>query len=261
MKVLLDKTYKGLMSLISPRFKILAYHGVPKENPSDYEVPLSQFRDQMSILCDKGYNVLDLHRAVQNMFSGEILENTIVLTFDDAHESVYENAVPVLLKLGFTATIFVPTGLVGGVDNFSNDSFKVKKIMTWRMLQELIQEGFAIGSHSVTHRDLAELNSDELRHELDDSYRSLCECIGYHKYYFAYPYGLLNEIVLNTVRKSHYIGALCFGSVMSNWRKVDPFLLKRERVLADTGMAKFQRIIDPGQDLRRAIVAMVTKKY
>ena len=154
MSKFLRKTLLGLQSLFEPRFKILAYHGVPNDNPSPYEVSARQFREQMGIIRDEGYQVIDLHSAVQRMQKGYISKRMLVITFDDALESIHENAIPILKEFRFPATIFVPTGLVGMEDTFSKDSSSRKRIMSWIMLQDLASEGFALGSHSVNHSNL-----------------------------------------------------------------------------------------------------------
>ncbi len=261
MKTFLNKLVLGVVSLQRPRFKILAYHGVVRENPDPYEVTVAMFRDQMRLMRDQGFQVFDLHHAVQNMQAGHIAQKSIVITFDDAHESILENAIPILTQYGFPATIFVPTGLVGKKDIFSDELCNQKNIMRWSELESLVESGISIGSHSVNHFDMTTLDKGYLVDEVMKSYYTLVDHFGKQAYYFAYPFGMLNEMVRDVLLVSPYVGGVCFGSVLSNWSKTDPYLIKREKILATTGLKDFIRIIDPGCDLKRACKAHGAKLF
>ena len=63
-------------------------------------------------------------------------DRSVVITFDDGRVNQYHNAVPVLKKLGFTATFFP----------FTHAMDKNPRYFTWAQLRELQQGGFTIGS-------------------------------------------------------------------------------------------------------------------
>lgn len=245
---LFRKLSLGIRSLFQPRFKILAYHGVPKQDPSLYEVSKNQFQEQIHILHEEGYEVLDLHNAVERTRNNACPDKSIVITFDDGYLTIFENAIPILKTFQFTATIFVPTGLVRET---GHGLLEGKQLMTWNQLKELRASGFSIGSHTVRHRNLIDLEDKVQVYEVMESFAHVREYISQGEIYFAYPYGLLSEKVRNLVAASPYVGALCFGSVLSNWAKTDPFLLKREKILSTIDQQQFMRLINPDQDLSR----------
>lgn len=247
----LKRVQNTIISLFVKRFKILAYHGVSRGQTSCYDVSVDQFTDQMMILKKEGYQVVDLGEAVQRMISRNIMHKMITITFDDAYTSIFEHAFPILRELGYTATIFVPTGFIGRTYESLNGSSIMGSVMSWEMLSELSSNGFIIGSHSVTHRNMMQLKYVDLKNECEDSYRSLEEHLGCRNIYFAYPFGLYNEIVKETVRSAKYMGALCFGNCMSNWKRTDPFMIKREKVTTNTCLSDFRRIINPNYDIIR----------
>ena len=93
------------------------------------------------------------------------------------------------------------------------------------------------------------------------SYKSLVEHFGRRDYYFAYPYGLLNDGIRGVALASPYAGALCFGSILSNWKQTDLYLLKREKILSSTSLNEFEGIIDPSNDLTRGLQVFFTRKF
>jgi peptidoglycan/xylan/chitin deacetylase (PgdA/CDA1 family) len=80
------------------------------------------------------------------------------LTFDDGCASDYEEAFPVLRELGMRATFFVVPTLV-----------ETPGYVTWPQLREMVAAGMEIGSHSLTHPFVHELDADGIRREFGDS--------------------------------------------------------------------------------------------
>lgn len=261
MESFVNKLAKGIQSTYHQRLKILAYHGVVKNTPDLYEVRADIFSDQMLILKDEGYHVLHLRQAVKNLYNGQIAGKTVVITFDDAHESILENAVPVLQKFGFPATIFVPTGLAGEKEHFSKDDEIGNRIMDWSQLKSLVDVGICVDSHSVSHPDLRTLNQKALNYEIQESYISLVNQFGKRDYFFAYPFGLFDRNIRNSIAESKFVGALCYGSILSNWQKTDIYQLKREKILSTINLKQFKKIINPDYDIKRSAIAYIKKSF
>ncbi len=100
------------------------------------------------------------------------------LSFDDGHPSWIEVVAPVLCELGIPAMFFVVSGTVGRPGG-----------LTWPQLQRLAEAGFGIGSHTRTHRSLAELDDAAAAREIRDSKAELEDRIGRPVRDFAAPYG------------------------------------------------------------------------
>lgn len=248
----------GVRNLFNPRFKILAYHAVVTNNPGPYEVTSNTFRNHMQILRDWNYSVVPLSTALSALNQGSFPNKMIVITFDDGDISILENAIPILKEHKFSATIFVPTGFVGKSDVFSGHTTE-RQILDWFQLITLINAGFEVGSHSVYHQNLTRLETKELKHEVFQSHRSLVKHLGNREYYFAYPYGMFNKAVRDLLAVSPFAGAMCFGSVLSNWKLTDRYQLKREKVLSTTGLKEFRQLINPVFDFKRAVTAFTIK--
>lgn len=132
-------------------------------------------------------------------------QDRLVLSFDDALQDFFDNAVPLLKRFGFPATVCVPTGCVSDqllrrrLDNWKNNQDSINPIMTWDELKELRQltaiDGKALiefASHSVRHTNLNDIEFDEkaLRYEIECSKLALkCLLEIEDPIFFCFPYG------------------------------------------------------------------------
>lgn len=115
----------------------------------------------------------------------------VVLTFDDAHPSVYSYSYPTMRSFDSTwgATHFLPVtyALPGGV-------------MTVEQLKEMEAHGWETGGHGYNHENLSSAPLDSAEKQIKESYDFLagnglsCES-------FAYPYGNYNASVAEKAKK------------------------------------------------------------
>jgi hypothetical protein len=112
---------------------------------------------------------------------------SVVLTFDDGYADFYSDAFPVLKKLGFTATVFLPTDYIGN----GRPGLRGKQHLTWEQVRELAAQGITFGSHTCTHPQLAELSLQDAEQELRRSKQVFEEqgtgCAGTFCYPFRFP--------------------------------------------------------------------------
>ena len=97
------------------RLSILIYHRVlDEEDPlRKGEVDIHQFESQMSALktfC----NVLDLDEAITRLNNSSLPSRAVSITFDDGYKDNYTRALPILKKLGLSATFFIATEPLNG---------------------------------------------------------------------------------------------------------------------------------------------------
>jgi peptidoglycan/xylan/chitin deacetylase (PgdA/CDA1 family) len=97
----------------------------------------------------------------------EMAARFFCLTFDDGCASDYTEAFPALLELGMRATFFVVPTLV------SEPGY-----VTWSELREMTAAGMEIGSHSLTHPFLHELDAAGVRREFGESKSMLEDRLG-----------------------------------------------------------------------------------
>lgn len=98
-------------------------------------------------------------------------------------------------------------------------------VMSWEQVRELHHAGHEIGSHSLTHPLLPELEGDALREEIVTSRARLRDATGAEVASFCYPNGSYDGRCLVAVRDAGYTCA-----VTTTWglnRRESPYELKR----------------------------------
>ncbi|HKP97239.1 MAG TPA: polysaccharide deacetylase family protein [Fibrobacteria bacterium] len=97
-----------------PRFQILVYHRVlPDNDPFAMSpVSVSAFDRQMALLGSR-FRVVSLDQLTDELDAESLKPGTVCVTFDDGYRDNHDHAMPVLLKYGIPATIFLATGLIG----------------------------------------------------------------------------------------------------------------------------------------------------
>src|SRR3984885_1993628 len=86
-------------------------------------------------------------------------KTVVTMTFDGGYEDMITNALPVLQKDGLHGTFYIISGAL-------NDNSDSPNYMSWSQLQTIYQAGDEIGSHSVLHEALPQVDTDEAIQEL-----------------------------------------------------------------------------------------------
>lgn len=170
----------------------------------------THFDQQMAYLSAHGYHTISFAQWYAHLKIGAPLPpKPIIITFDDGYEDVYTNAVPILQKYGFTATIFVVTGDVGGTNVWDRaKGYDSAPLLTWDELKTLANAGFDIEPHTVTHPHLTRLSPAQAEQEIRDAKATLEARLGRQVDTFCYPYGDYNNEIQNIVRGSGFTGAV-----------------------------------------------------
>jgi peptidoglycan/xylan/chitin deacetylase (PgdA/CDA1 family) len=223
---------------------ILMYHRVAPELPATgpsitrrLTVTRADFAAQMEWLKRHGWHAVTQRQVFDALERGARLPpKPIAITFDDGYRDVLWNASPVLSRLRMPATEYVITGRVSGSD---------VSFLTWPELRRLERAGIAIGSHTVTHRELTSLSSSDALAELSDSRRVLERRLGHPVQWLAYPAGAEDAGVVALARRAGYVLAVTTspGTVQS---AADPLELHRYEVLDTTGVAGLASMLGGG---------------
>lgn len=196
---------------------VLAYHRVNGIRPADGLVvsPYS-FRRQMQILRALGFSSLTVEAAVKAFRSGlRVPKRTVIITFDDGYRDNYLWARPILKEFGYTATFFIAASFCDTDEIFPWDQVKgwthiydEDLPMTSVQLRSLQEEGFEIGSHGMTHRNLTDLDPHEVYRELMES-KGLLEHVTMKQVVsFCYPRGLFTQEISRVVKEVGYHAAV-----------------------------------------------------
>lgn len=161
------------------------------ENDMNNENILNKMSDsESSDTKNKSNSHLD---AYENKYAGKIDElksetmekssektsndgKIVIINFDDNWKTQFENAKPILDEYQFKSTFYVVCDYVDG-----------KNRLTWQQIQSLYDEGHEIGSHTMNHENLDEINQDVRYHEIVESKKCI-EDKGFRVHSFSYPF-------------------------------------------------------------------------
>ena len=186
-------TWNPAGEVIAP---ILLYHHVSDHDPENrYYVTLENFHTQLQALHDWGYTTITASGLAEVIVhGGELPTRPIVISFDDGYQDVYHYAYPIIQEMGFIGVIYIYVEQIG-----LNGYVSIEQIKT------LANNGWEIGSHSMSHEDLTR-NDSNLAYEVQESRSKLQETIGVKVDTFAYPYGKSDEEVIKFVKDSELSG-------------------------------------------------------
>ena len=243
-------------------FRVFVYHSVTEELiNNDWEentIPKELFALQMKYLAENNYNVVGCREAVHHLIEKRKLpDRTVVITFDDGYRNIYKNALPVLEKFGFFATIFLT---VNYIHEFSDDS-------TYLSPQEIVsikQSGlFDFGCHGLTHKALVILNDRKLDKEISYAKSKLEQLIQNKIELFAYPFGhskSYNPHIIEKLKSEGYIGSFT-GIFGLNDINKNRFLLRRNRISWLDGIGQFRKHLNGSYDWCALFEPFRAKRY
>jgi peptidoglycan/xylan/chitin deacetylase (PgdA/CDA1 family) len=192
-----------------------------------YIVRAVAFRDQMQLLQREGWKGVSVGAAT-TAFS----QKTVAITFDDGMETDLLLAAPILRECGFGATFYVTAGWTGQPGYLSESQ-----------LRELSALGFEIGSHSMTHAYLTDLDDAALRREMVDSKLRLEQIIGKPVEHFSCPGGRYDSRVAKIARAAGY-RTVATSDIRMNNAAPNPFELGRIAIMRNTSLDELLQLCE-----------------
>ncbi len=219
---------------------ILMYHQVaelPRElDPLGLAVPPDRFLQQMSYLALHAYRCLSLLDVACILREGRRAPaKSFVLTFDDGYHDVHSTACPILERFGFTATIFLVAGRMdASSDWMGQEGSRSGVLLSWVEARDLARRGFVLGSHTLSHPRLTQLDDPSAFAEIRDSRLLLEDRLCAPVDVFSYPYSDSDPRIERLVELAGYTAA-CAGEV-GPW---SPFHLWRAQCVRDDTTLSF----------------------
>jgi len=207
---------------------LFAYHKIAPPPPETRDpflyVSLRRFDAQLAALRNAGFASAPLNevRAAKGN-----PQRKAVITFDDGCRNVLEHGLESLTRHGFRAIQFVVPAFMGRRNEWDiakGDS--PEELMDDAGIRQWLAAGHEIGSHSLTHRNLRQLDKADLRSEIFDSKKSLEDRFGIRVEHFCYPFGSWNESVRDAVAEAGYATASTMDFGVSD-SATPPFELRR----------------------------------
>jgi peptidoglycan/xylan/chitin deacetylase (PgdA/CDA1 family) len=103
--------------------------------------------------------------------------------------------------------------------------------------RKMINAGWELASHTITHADLTTLDAASLQREVAASRQILRKRFGVPVNNFCYPSGRYDDTVISAVHRAGYTGAESEVSGLAT--ATHPYILNRIEVLNSDGLAGF----------------------
>jgi peptidoglycan/xylan/chitin deacetylase (PgdA/CDA1 family) len=200
------------------RVPILCYHSVsaePSGPAARFAVSPRMLAAHLGHLGERGFTGMTVGGLARARREGLPLPGRpVVLTFDDGYADFHSEALPLLERAGFPATLFAVTGFVTG-DRAVSAGTPPGRMLDWAQIADARDRGIEIGSHSHTHAELDRLGADALRAEVAGSRAILADRIGQDVVSFAYPYGYESRRVRRVAGDAGYAAACAVRNALS----------------------------------------------
>jgi peptidoglycan/xylan/chitin deacetylase (PgdA/CDA1 family) len=218
---------------------VLFYHRVATETMNSWSIQKRNF-DQHLDWISKHATPASLDDIRESQMLGTRSKPMVAVTFDDGYGENCEYAIPALIERGIPCTYFVATHYIETGEPFPHDRVRGCPLRpnTIQEIQRMADQGIQIGAHSHTHLDFGRPLSDaQIRSEITDVRKRLQDWTGQSIDYFAFPFGLKNNITLEAIDVVFESGFKCFVSAAGgmNWPGQDANHL--QRVHGDPGLA------------------------
>ena len=223
------------MSLALP---IVTFHaidylrGVISFTPALFELSMRLFHQW-------GYRTLTLVDVIAYMRSHSAFpERSLVITFDDGYQSVYDHAFPILRRYAFSATVFLTVGANGKMGNSDRlPPMSNRPMLSWGEIREMQRYGVEFGAHTLSHPDLTRLSIELAEREICDSKLIIENNLNASVACFAYPYGRYNNQSREIVSRhfacacSDQLGLLNPRTDLYALERVDAYYVRSEMLL------------------------------
>lgn len=218
---------------------VVMYHQLTK-NPKKsgkYVLTVEQFEKDLMFLKAKGYRSVTVKQLLDfSQGKGDVPEKAILITFDDGQETLYEYALPLLEKYGFTAVGFVVGALADYYTEIDDHNLNYS-YLNWQQIKEMSDGNvIEIESHSFDlHKNTG--NRSGIKKKKDESveqYREfLCSDVAKMKtamekntgkvpVAFAFPFGSYSRESTEILKECGFKMTLTCEERVSKIKKAEP---------------------------------------
>jgi peptidoglycan/xylan/chitin deacetylase (PgdA/CDA1 family) len=242
---------------------ILAYHKVSDQFEWGINtVSIRSFESQMKYLSENHYYAISLEQYCDGDFQVKSKYHPVIITFDDADESVYHHAFTILRHYGFTATLFVISGYVGKINSWDANLGGISlKHLSWEEIRQLTNEGWEIGSHTATHRDLLGLSIDEVTKELQSSKEIIENNVERPIRFVSYPFNRFDSRITLVAQRIGYRGG-CALSLNNNMNGAPKqFIMQRHGVYSIDSLSWFKKKLSNSkiEQIKQRIISFASR--
>lgn len=222
---------------------VLLYHAFADGDEHDtYVLPRRSFARQMRLLAALRFRVIPAEELVLSLREGRMpARRSAVVTIDDGYADNFEIAFPVLRRHRFPATVYMVSKGIGGRNEWNDEgAASGRPLLSLEQLRSMQGHGIQIGSHTQTHCSLPEAPAEIAAREVRDS-RADLEANEMTATTFAYPYGRLDDRIVELVGEAGYDGAYASHVPVRAGLGSDPLQIPRIEIVGDESTFSFLR--------------------
>ena len=226
---MLRRSLRLATPFIWPEAPVLNYHSVDNAG-SLLSISTAALAAQLAHLQHQGWRSLSIAEYLGATPQTD-LRRRMLITFDDGYSNFCDQALPLLQRYGFTATLFVPVDYVGrrptwlennqaaaqllldqlgfsGRDrqllNESMATLARAPLLGWPELRNLAAAGIDVQSHGAGHGFLTQQHPEEIAADLMRSRTVLEDRLGKPISTIAYPYGACNSLTARLAQQAGF---------------------------------------------------------
>ncbi|MEG2803978.1 polysaccharide deacetylase family protein [Stenotrophomonas sp.] len=203
----IERNYNQEITRIFSRFDRTRAIALKREKWEDYIAHLHTHYRREAILRDYGViepYPMSMQDSDREIFGRDLPPKTVVLTFDDGPHKAYTDEVVAILKRYDVPGVFFEVGR--NLGQVQADG-KVTLGPMAAISRNLMEQGYAVGNHSLTHAQLSRTTGDALREQVLSTDTLLKGVDDKRAPLFRFPYGarnaeglqLLNEAGLKSI--------------------------------------------------------------
>lgn len=218
---------------------VVMYHQLTKnaDKSGKYVLTLEQFEEDLKYIKSKGYQSVTVKQLIDfSQGEGDIPEKSILITFDDGQETLYEYALPLLRKYGFTAVGFVVGALADYYTEIKDHNLNYS-YLNWQQIKEMSDGNIIeIESHSFDlHKNTGNRSGiKKKKGESIDAYREfLCSDVskmktaminntGKNPVAFAFPFGSFSPESTEILKECGFKMTLTCEERVNTIKKAEP---------------------------------------
>jgi peptidoglycan/xylan/chitin deacetylase (PgdA/CDA1 family) len=213
---------------------MLMYHDIAQA-PADAPFPElhtspRDFKAQMDWLDEEGYTAVTMAQVTDAWDGdGELPPKPIVVSLDDGFASHRSDAMPILGKHGWPGVL--------NLQAFSGKGLPESAPISPAEVEDLLDAGWELGAHSITHSDLTTVDAAQLEDEVALTKKALESQFGVTIDHFCYPAGRYDDAVVAEVKRAGYRTASSTEPGLAS--PDEPYDLNRIRIDASDGLDGF----------------------
>lgn len=220
---------------------VLMYHAFGERDEGDrYVISRRALSRQLRLLRLLGYRGVEFAELSRCLRERRLPpRRAVAITIDDGYLDNLEVAAPVLRRHGFPATVFLVSGKLGGVNDWTAaGALANRPLLSVAQARELRERGVSLGAHTRTHPELPQQSDESVREQVGGSRRDLEQALGGEIATFAYPFGLFDERAVSAVEEAGFDGACTVEPRLVSLLD-DPLRVPRIEVRAGESLPRF----------------------